>query len=231
MNKRFIFFDTETTGVKADKDRIIEIAAYDALNEKSFSSLINPKCDIPKEATNIHNITNEMVKDAPTFEKVGQDFIDFCSEGAILVAHNNDSFDRPFLENEMKRSNLEIPAWDYLDSLKWSRKYRYDLPRHALQFLREVYEIEANQAHRALDDVIVLHKVFMKMIGDLKPDVVLELMNQSTTTRMPFGKYQGRPLKEVPKDYVNWLNEKGFFDKKGNEELKEGFSKLGILTC
>ncbi len=231
MNKRFIFFDTETTGVKSDKDRIIEIAAYDALNEKSFSSLINPECEIPLEATKIHNITNEMVKDAPTFKKVGEDFINFCSEGAILVAHNNDAFDRPFLENEMKRSDLQIPTWDYVDSLKWSRKYRYDLPRHALQFLREVYEIEANQAHRALDDVIVLHKVFVKMIGDLKPNEVLELMNQSNTTRMPFGKYQGRPLKDVPKDYVNWLNEKGFFDKKGNEELKESFSKLGMLSC
>lgn len=230
MHKRFIFFDTETTGVKAGKDRIIEIAAYDSHKKKSFTSLINPECDIPKEATAIHNITNDMVKNAPSFEKVGSDFIDFCSENAILVAHNNDSFDRPFLENEITKADLKIPSWDYLDSLKWSRRYRYDLPRHSLQFLREVYEIEANQAHRALDDVIVLYKVFMKMIGDLKPIQALELMNHSKLTRMPFGKYQGRPLKDVPKDYVNWLHKNGVFEKHGNKDLKEGFTKLGILT-
>ena len=60
-----------------------------------------------------------------------------------------------------------MPDWKFIDSLKWSRKYRTDLPRHNLQYLREVYQIPANQAHRALDDVFVLQQIFSKMILDL----------------------------------------------------------------
>ena len=80
-------------------------------------------------------------------------FAEFCSGDVVLIAHNNDAFDKLFLEAEFQRAGLQMPEWIFIDSLKWSRKYRTDLPRHSLQFLREVYGIEANQAHRALDDV------------------------------------------------------------------------------
>ena len=67
MAKRPIFYDTETTGVRPDKDRIIEIAAFDPERDKTFCTLINPNCPIPPEASAIHNISDEMVKDAPSF--------------------------------------------------------------------------------------------------------------------------------------------------------------------
>ena len=94
-----------------------------------------------------------MVKEAPLFKEVGPQFIEFCSGDVILIAHNNDAFDKLFLEAEFSRAGLPMPHWIFIDTLKWSRKYRTDLPRHSLQFLREAYGIEANQAHRALDDV------------------------------------------------------------------------------
>ncbi len=230
MSLRPIYYDTETTGVKSETDRIIELAAYDPVMGETFETLINPGMPIPKESTAIHNITDEMVKDAPTFEKVAQRFIDFTKGDCILIAHNNDSFDKLFLEREFQRTGIPMPEYRFLDSLKWARKYRYDLPRHSLQYLREVYDIPANTAHRALDDVIVLYKVFSNMIGDLDLLQAWELINQTTMiSHMPFGKHQGKILSKVPKDYVNWLKNNGAFDKKDNKALRESFEQIGML--
>ncbi len=230
MAKRPIYYDTETTGVKPDRDRIIELAAYDPVNEKNFTSLINPNMPIPPESTAIHNITDDMVKSAPTFKEVAENFVAFCEGDVVLIAHNNDSFDRPFLEYEFQRHEVHLPTWTYLDSLKWARKYRPDLPRHTLQHLREIHEIPANQAHRALDDVIVLHKVFSSLIDDLSIEKALELLSATSTIRnMPFGKHKGTPLQEMPKHYIGWLNTNGAFDKPENAELKSALEKIGML--
>ena len=231
---RFIFYDTETTGLKAEKDRIVEIAAYDPLKEAYFEELINPNCPIPAEASAVHKITDEMVASAPSFTEVSQKFIDFCQGDAILVAHNNDNFDIHFLRHEFLRSQIPMPSWKFLDSLKWARRYRNDLPRHTLQFLREIYGIAANNAHRALDDVIVLQKVFQMMTGDLSVSEIYHLLNKRSHFAkapevMPFGKHQGVALEKVPKHYVKWLGENGVFDKPENELLKAAFTKLGLL--
>ncbi len=230
MMLRPIYYDTETTGTKAGKDAIIELAAYDPENKKEYCTLINPRMPIPQEATMIHNITDDMVKEAPTFDKVIDGFIEFCGKDFALVAHNNDNFDRPFLEAEFGKIDRELEKWIYIDSLKWSRKYRPDLPRHSLQYLREVYEIPANQAHRALDDVMVLYRVFSQMIDDLPLETIIELLYKPEGQVMPFGKYQGTPLTDVPKSYILWLRQQGAFDKHENRILKEQFEKLGFFT-
>lgn len=230
MGLRAIFYDTETTGIKPEKDRVIEIAAYDPVENRTFEMLVNPRCKIPAEATNIHNITDEMVADAPGFDVVAQEFINFCAGDVVLIAHNNDSFDFHFLKHEFQRNGVQMPAWKFMDSLKWARRYRKDLPRHTLQFLREIYGIEANNAHRALDDVIILHKVFSYMTDDLTTDEVFALLNKPREIHhMPFGKHQGTPLKSLPKDYVAWLAKSGAFEKAENQELKQSLEKLGIF--
>ena len=230
MTLRPIFYDTETTGVRPEKDRIVEIAAYDPLNDRSFEKLINPGCSIPADATAIHHITNEMVANAPSFAEVAHDFISFCEGEAVLIAHNNDAFDLHFLKAEFSRHQVSMPSWQFLDSLKWARRYRRDLPRHTLQFLREMYEIPANNAHRALDDVTVLHKVFTYMTGDLTMEQILSLLSRpKDLLHMPFGKYQGTPLKDIPRDYVKWLSGSGAFDKPENQELRSSLEKIGLL--
>ena len=230
MKKRPIYYDTETTGLSSQNSRIIEIAAYDACSDKTFVSLICPGCSIPKECTAISNITDEMVKDAPPFSEVGKQFAQFCEGDVVLIAHNNDAFDRPFLEAEFARNALPLPNWAYIDSLKWVRKYRPDLPRHSLQHLREYLGIAANQAHRALDDVIILHKVFLEFIDDLDLETVMRLLSEKRILRhMPFGKHQGKPLNEVPSSYIRWLQEKGALDKENHRELKESLLALGKL--
>ncbi len=232
MTKKYrpIFCVAETTGVRSATDRIIEIAAYDPERELTFCSFVNPGCPIPPESTAICQITDDMVKDAPPFKEVAPLFTEFCSGDSILIAHNNDAFDKLFLEAEYARSSLPFPAWQFIDSLKWSRKYRNDLPRHSLQSLREVYGISSNQAHRALDDVMVLYQVFSRMIDDLPLETVRNLLSATPAIlRMPFGKHGGKPLAEVPKDYVRWLADNGALDSKENGNLKAAFVKLGIL--
>lgn len=230
MAYRPIYYDTETTGVKAGKDRIIEIAAYDPVEKREFCSFTNPEMPIPEESTKITGITDAMVQDAPPIQEVLTSFEAFCQGDVVLVAHNNDAFDLPFLQAEYQRAGLTCPSWRTFDSLKWARKYRPDLPRHSLQYLREAYGVAANQAHRALDDVHVLYQIFSVMIGDLSWETIFELMKaKPRVLKMPFGKHAGKPLSEVPQNYLQWLAGSGAFDKKENEELKEQLEKLGKL--
>lgn len=174
--RRPIYFDVETTGTFYEKDRIVEIAAYDPEREVSFQKLVHPGIVIPDDVIRIHGITNEMVREAPSFAVIGKEFIEFCSGEIMLVAHNGEQFDVRFLAAEFKRHKLSFPrGWSLVDSLKWARKYRKDLPKHTLQYLREVFGIEKNNAHRALDDSMTLHRIFSLMTDDLTCEEILEL--------------------------------------------------------
>lgn len=228
QGRRFIYYDTETTGIKPGKDRIVEIAAYDPLQERTFCQFSNPECLIPQEASAITGITDVMVQDAPKIRETLLAFQAFCPpDEIVLVAHNNDAFDQLFLEAEFKRADLPFPNWVFLDSLKWSRKYRNDLPRHSLQSLREVFGIAENQAHRALDDVLVLHQIFSRMIDDLPLEKVCTLIQEKPAIfRMPFGKHVGKPLSALPRDYIVWLKESGALDKKENIALREALEGI-----
>ena len=229
---RAIYYDTETTGINSQSDKIVEIAAYDPERDRQFVELVNPECPIPDTASAIHHIDDQMVADKPNFGVVGQQFIDFCEGDVVLIAHNNDGFDIHFLRAEFGRHDMAIPDhWQFVDTLKWARRYRPDLPRHALQFLREIYGVEANNAHRAMDDVTVLYEVFSKMVGDLPLEKIVELMAKKTKmTRMPFGKHRGVPLEKVPGSYVRWLDEQGALDKPENKQLRSSFEALGVLN-
>lgn len=221
---RAIYFDTETTGVDIRNDRIIELAGYEPVSKQSFVRLIHPGRPIPKEATNIHGITDEMVANAPNFGGIWEEFVAFCGDDAVLIAHNGETFDLPFLGEEVKRHNMTLPAWPLIDSLKWARKYRSDLPKHSLQFLRQVYGVAENQAHRALDDVMVLYEVFSTMIDDLPIEKVLELISpQLKGDVMPFGKHKGTAFKDLPKDYIAWLKKQDSL----NPDLKIALEKHG----
>lgn len=211
-----IFYDTETTGTQIDKDRVVEIAAFNSVTQQSFVTYVNPEIPIPEEASKIHGITDATVASSPKFPEAYRQFRDFCGNDSILVAHNNDSFDFPLLEKECRRHSLNPLELRTIDSLKWAQKYRPDLPKHNLQYLRQVYGLSENQAHRALDDVITLYNVFSALIGDLSAEQVFSLMQNNyhpKVFKMPFGKYKGKPLTEVPSSYIQWLENQGNLDK------------------
>ena len=93
------FIDLETTGVNLAIDRIVEIAIVKISNDGTRlvkRKLINPLIPIPKASSDIHGITNEMVKDAPTFKQVANEYKQFL-ENSDLAGYNSNRFDLPML--------------------------------------------------------------------------------------------------------------------------------------
>ena len=105
-----VFFDLETTGVNIATDRIVEISylkVYPNGNETSKTMRINPEMIIPKEASDVHGITNEDVKDCPTFKQVAKEIAaDF--EGADIAGFNSNRFDVPLLAEEFLRADVDL---------------------------------------------------------------------------------------------------------------------------
>ena len=166
----FTIFDLETTGLSAKKNRIVEIAAIRIdLNgeQERFQRLVNPECFIPRHAQAVHHISNEDVDGLPTFEIIGQEFLDFAS-GTTLVAHNA-KFDLAFLQESLLRYNL--PLWEdkTMDSIPIIKCAFPGLPSYSLQNLRSQFGLGAGfdgPAHRAFADVEWTIEIFaMAMQG------------------------------------------------------------------
>lgn len=109
LGQTLLFFDLETTGTSPATDRIVEIAIAKATPEgvDRRTRLINPARPIPKAASDVHGITDEMVADAPTFNRLARGLHDFI-EGGVFVAYNGLRFDLPLLEAEFARAGIEF---------------------------------------------------------------------------------------------------------------------------
>ncbi len=114
LNRPIAFFDLETTGVDLGNDRIVEIAIVKLMvdgTKQTKRKLINPEMPIPAEASAIHGITNEMVKDAPTFKEVANEikqYLDNCDLGG----YNSNRFDIPLLMEEFLRASIDVDLSD-----------------------------------------------------------------------------------------------------------------------
>ena len=110
LKKPLAVFDLEATGLLVSKDRIVEIAII-KLNpdgsKDNFHSLVNPEMTIPQEVVEIHGITNEKIKDAPTFSAIADDVAEFIGD-ADLAGYNSNKFDIPMLAEELLRVGSEF---------------------------------------------------------------------------------------------------------------------------
>jgi len=110
LKRPIAFIDLETTGTNLATDRIVEIAIVKVGldgTRQAKRKLINPQMPIPKGASDVHGITNEMLKDAPVFKQVANEikqFIDHCDIGG----YNSNRFDVPLLVEEFLRAGLEL---------------------------------------------------------------------------------------------------------------------------
>jgi len=160
-----VAFDLETTGKYPLQAEICEIAAVKWKGGQiveEYQTLVKPIHPMGQEVIAIHNITNEMVADAPQVGVVVPRFHQFCKE-SLLVAHHA-PFDMGFLSVEFEVAQLEFPPYPVLCSAILSRKALPNSPNHRLQTLTKYLGIEAGQAHRALDDAKACLAVTLKCL-------------------------------------------------------------------
>lgn len=162
----FVVIDTETTGLDAEEDTILELSAIRYENFKpveAFTTLINPGVHISKRITELNGITDEMVADAPTLAQIAPDFIAFV--GQEPLAGYNVSFDLRFLY--AAGIDLVTKKRKIFDVLKLCRK-TYSLEHFKLADVTEYLEIYRYDAHRSLSDCLATGKVFDRVIEDIK---------------------------------------------------------------
>src|SRR5678815_3363071 len=110
LTRPIAFIDLETTGVNLSSDRIVEIAIVKLLPDGTRQvkrKLLNPQMPIPQGSTDIHGITDEMVKDAPTFKQAANEIKQFL-ENCDLGGYNSNRFDIPMLIEEFLRIGLDF---------------------------------------------------------------------------------------------------------------------------
>lgn len=110
LKRPVAFIDLETTGTNLATDRIVELAIVKINVDGSKQvkrRLINPQIPIPVGSSDIHGITDEMVKDAPTFKQVSNEIKQFI-ENCDLGGYNSNRFDIPLLVEEFLRAGLDF---------------------------------------------------------------------------------------------------------------------------
>jgi DNA polymerase-3 subunit epsilon len=176
---RYAVVDIETTGGKASRDKITEIAIILYDGEKiidRWESLINPECYIPYGITQLTGITQEMVRNAPKFYEVAKIIIE-KTEGAIFVAHNV-RFDYEFLREEFKRLGFTFTR-KQLCTVRLSRQAFVGFRSYGLDSLIREFNIQVQQRHRAMGDALatveVLGRILAKETGQSQAKDLINL--------------------------------------------------------
>lgn len=210
----FVCIDCETTGLDPQNDRVIELAVAIFKGDEiiyQFESLIDPRMEIPEESRKIHGIRQDMVCGKPFIEDVLPAV--FKEIGTRPIMGHGIGFDLAILKSECARHQLLWPLEKVLviDTLRMARFYGQS-PVNSLEMLRQHFNIPQEGAHRAMSDVVVNIQVFEKLsrthkhLGDL-----LDALSKPIEMKiMPLGKHKGRPLKEIPLDYLQWAVRKDF---------------------
>lgn len=163
LGKSFVVLDFETTGTMPQEDKITEIGAVKIIDGKiveKFASMVNPERRIPDLVVELTGITDEMVADAPTFDKVAGDLYKFCY-GSTIVAHNI-AFDYAFLRNMSKPLNYVYDNRG-IDTLSLSRELLPNLSNHKLNTVGEYFGVEFLH-HRAYCDALATAQIFIELI-------------------------------------------------------------------
>ena len=228
LKNPIIFFDLETTGINIASDRIVEISYLKVDlngNETSKTLRVNPGIPIPEKVTAIHGISNEDVKDAPTFNEVAKSLArDF--EGCDLAGYNSVKFDIPLLAEEFLRAGVDIDLKrrKFVDVQVIFMKME---PRTLSAAYKFFVNKELSDAHSAEADTHATYEVLQAQLdrySNLENDVgkLAEfsahnrnvdfagriVYNEEDVEVFNFGKYKGQPVREVlEKDpgYFGWM--------------------------
>jgi len=183
-----VILDTETTGLSADKDRIVEIACIELNNhiptKNIFHTFINPETKVSTDAFNVHGYSDEFLSNKLKFREIAKNFLDFIKDKKLII-HNAD-FDLGFLNNELRRLNIKpILKSDVIDTLQIARS-KFPGVGNSLDALCKRYKInvEAREKHSALVDCHLLSKVYIELIDKKELTLDLELSNKGNNEQM-----------------------------------------------
>ncbi|MFK5883636.1 MAG: 3'-5' exonuclease [Candidatus Izemoplasma sp.] len=159
----YVVLDIETTGLSKENDRIVELGAVRIKDGKvvaTYNELINPGISIPYEVSKINGITDDMLVDSLHSYEAFLKFENFILGTQFLVGHNIYYFDYPFLQNEFKRSGINLNKHKIEDTLWIAKKKVKGLNSYSLKNLTAKYNIDNVTAHRALSDVMATYELF-----------------------------------------------------------------------
>ncbi len=242
LQRPIAFIDLETTGTNLGTDRIVEIAIVKIGKDGSKlvkRKLINPEMPIPAGASDIHGITDEMVKDAPLFRQVANELKQFL-ESCDLAGYNSNRFDIPLLVEEFLRSGLDFDMnnrrmldvqriFHMMEQRTLSAAYKFycnkslDGAHSAEVDATATWEVLEAQMERypQLGDTV---ESIVKFTGD---DQVVDFARRFILSNgieiFNFGKHKGRPVAEVLKaepQYYDWMM-KGDFPLHTKQKLTE----------
>ena len=163
LEGEFVVFDTETTGLNAQTERLTEIGAVVLKNgeiTEEYDEFVNPEKPIPPKITELTGITDSMVADAPTEKEALERFFAFA-KGRILIAHNA-NFDMGFLAAAAARHGLSCD-FTYIDTLPIVRTLFPTLRNHKLDTVVKHLKLGDFNHHRACDDAKILGLVFAEV--------------------------------------------------------------------
>ena len=242
LTKPLAFIDLETTGVNLATDRIIEIAIVKVLPDGKRSvkrKLINPGMPIPKQSSDVHGITDEMVKDAPAFKEVAHELKQML-DGCDIGGYNSNRFDIPLLVEEFLRADVDF-------DMKGRRLLDVQNIFHKMEqrTLSAAYKFYCNKnldgAHSAEIDASATHEILIAQL-ERYPDLgtsidsVLKLIGEESIVDFArrfilengieifnFGKYKGKAVADVLRNepqYYDWMM-KGDFPQYTKQKLTE----------
>lgn len=234
LKRPIIFFDLETTGLDIAKDRIVELCYIRVEpngNEEARSMRINPEMHIPEVASSVHGITDDDVKDCPTFADVAPQLA-ATFEGCDLAGFNSNRFDLPLLAEEFMKAGVNIDL-SHVQAIDVQNIY-HKLEKRTLAAAYKFYcGRDLENAHSALADTQATYEVLQAQLdhypNDLQNDVdflaEFSRMNrnidfagrfvydESGKELINFGKYKGKAIKDVlsrDPGYYSWIMQGDF---------------------
>lgn len=247
LNRPIAFIDLETTGVNLSSDRIVEIAIIKLMTDGTKlvkRKLINPQMPIPQVTSDIHGITDDMVKDAPTFKQVANEIKQFI-ENCDLAGYNSNRFDIPILMEEFLRAEIEL---DLLDRKMVDVQHIFYTmePRTLTAAYKFFCSKELVNAHSAEADVDATIEVLQAQVQRYPQlgnsiETILNCIGEDKLVDYArrfcfdekgvevfnFGKYKGRSVVDTLKNepqYYDWMM-RGEFPLHTKKKLTELFNR------
>lgn len=234
LKRPIIFFDLETTGINVTADRIVElcyIKVYPNGNEESKSMRINPGMPIPPQSTAVHGITDDDVRDCPTFKDVAKE-LEQTFRDCDIAGYNSNKFDVPLLVEEFLRSGVDIDLskrkfvdvqtiFHKMEQRTLVAAYKFYCGKNlenahsALADTRATLEVLESQLER-YPDVLTNDVGFLADFTTLNRNADFAgriIYNDKDEEVFNFGKYKGRKVEDVLRlepSYYTWMMQGDF---------------------